>query len=265
MKSPLPNVHFVDNHLLAPTNPVTINLIGGGGTGCQVLNRLVSMNESLVCLGHPGIYVRLFDDDIVTKANKGRQIFAESEVGLPKAVALINRTNRFIGTNWKAHCCKFDKHCPDQNILRANITISCIDTAKGRFEIASLLQKMDKKTVSNDRPIYWMDFGNTKHAGQVILSTLSKVKQPASKKFNPVPVLPLITKEYKQLLKSVKDDDQPSCSLAEALNKQDLFINPSLAALGGSLLWSMFREGMIHTRGLFLNLKDLRSQPIYIN
>lgn len=36
-------VHFTDNYLLNPTNPITINLIGAGGTGSQTLT--VSKNE----------------------------------------------------------------------------------------------------------------------------------------------------------------------------------------------------------------------------
>ena len=30
-------VHFTDNALINPTNPITVNLIGAGGTGSQVL------------------------------------------------------------------------------------------------------------------------------------------------------------------------------------------------------------------------------------
>lgn len=63
----------------------------------------------------------------------------------------------------------------------------------------------------------------------------------------------------------MQDDDQPSCSLAEALHKQDLFINSTLANLGCSLLWTMLREGMIQHRGFFLNIKALQSQGIPIN
>ena len=97
-----PTVHFVDNDLLNPTNPISVNLIGAGGTGSKVLTALAEMNHSLIELRHAGLQVRLWDDDIITSANLGRQRFAESETGLYKSVALINRVNRFFGTSWKS-------------------------------------------------------------------------------------------------------------------------------------------------------------------
>src|SRR6202030_2613141 len=99
---------------------------------------------------------------------------------------------------------------------------------------------------------------------QVILSTVQKIKQPSSKKYWPVEELPMLTHEFKSLLEQSGTEDGPSCSLAHALNKQDLFINSSLANLGASLLWSMLRQGMIFNRGFFLNLHDLRSQPLKV-
>jgi hypothetical protein len=56
----------------------------------------------------------------------------------------------------------------------------------------------------------------------------------------------------------------PSCSLAEALEKQDLFINSTLAQLGCDLLWKMFRHGMIEHRGLYLNLETMKTNPIMV-
>jgi hypothetical protein len=50
-----------------------------------------------------------------------------------------------------------------------------------------------------------------------------------------------------------------------AIVKQDLYINASLAQMGCSLLWSMFRNGFIQHRGFFLNLKEWRMQPICID
>jgi hypothetical protein len=75
----------------------------------------------------------------------------------------------------------------------------------------------------------------------------------------------MITEEFGELLKlSEQHDDTPSCSLAEALEKQDLFINSSLTQMGCSLLWSLFRYGMTPYRGFFHNLKDFRTQPIKV-
>ncbi len=61
-------IHFTDNYLLNPTNPITVNLIGAGGTGSKVLTALLEINESLTALGHAGLSVRLWDDDIITTA-----------------------------------------------------------------------------------------------------------------------------------------------------------------------------------------------------
>jgi PRTRC genetic system ThiF family protein len=257
-------IHFIDKYLLSPTNPVIIKLIGAGGTGSQLITALARMNTSLVSLGHPGIFVTLIDDDIVTAANRGRQLFTDAEIGFSKAVVLINRVNRFFGTNWKAECQKITNKS-DRKELAGNIIISCVDSAKARFDIANILSKLDTKHSSMNKPFYWMDFGNSKHTGQVVMSTVGEIKQPDSNKYEPVSKLPFLTEEYKLLLKSQPEDKTPSCSMAEALHKQDLFINTSLSALGASLLWSMFREGMIHYRGFFLNLKDFRTQPIPIS
>lgn len=107
--------------------------------------------------------------------------------------------------------------------------------------------------------------GNSQQSGQVLLSTIGKINQPDSEKFETVESLPFITDEFGDLLKvSESKDDTPSCSLAEALEKQDLYINSTLAQMGTSLLWNLFRNGFIENKGFFLNLKTFQSQPIKV-
>lgn len=262
---PRTKVHLTDNYLLNPTNPISVNLIGAGGTGSQVLTALARMNHALTEFNHAGLSVRLWDNDVVTESNLGRQLFAESELGLHKSVALINRVNRFFGTDWKAESVKFERNnigkLPEN--ARASIYISCVDSVKSRFEIANILKSLDNRNAYSNRPRYWMDFGNSQFSGQVLLSTIGTVRQPKSEKYETVENLPFVTEEFGELLRnSEQEDDTPSCSLAEALEKQDLFINSTLAQMGSSLLWNLFRNGLTENRGFFLNLKDFRSQPI---
>jgi PRTRC genetic system ThiF family protein len=257
-------VHIVGKDLLQPYNPVTINLIGAGGTGGQVLTALARMNQALIALGHPGLMVSVFDDDTVTRANLGRQLFTTAELGLYKSVALINRINRFFGTNWKAVTEKFDKaYCGQTG---ATITIGCVDTVQARIEIAKILKNLNKNmSNSHSQPLYYIDYGNSRDTGQVILSTIGKIKQPDSKQYRTIEQLPMVTDEFGELLAaSEAGDSTPSCSLAEAMTRQDLFINSVLANVGASLLWQLFREGMLFNRGFFLNLKDFRTQPLKV-
>ncbi|QEC78595.1 PRTRC system ThiF family protein [Mucilaginibacter ginsenosidivorax] len=265
-KTQKPAVHIVQKELLQPYNPVTINLIGAGGTGGQVLTALARMSHALIALGHAGLFVRVFDPDTVDPANLGRQLFTTAEIGLHKSVALINRINRFFGTNWKAETRRYDKHMlADRDFASAVITISCVDTVEARYDIAEVLKYLSKNHSGRNHVQYWMDFGNSRTSGQVILSTIAHIRQPASELYNPVECLPLVTDEFRELLcSSEQGDNTPSCSLAEALTKQDLFINSALANVGASLLWQLLREGILFNRGFFLNLKDFRTQPVKV-
>lgn len=261
-------VHITNNYLINPTNPVTVNLIGAGGTGSHMLTNLARMNHAMLALGHPGLIVNVYDDDRVGEANLGRQLFAEAEIGLFKSVALINRINRFFGTNWKAVSRRYDTEyisdVPGEG--RANLFITCVDNAQARFAIGDILEgHKDYRSYERNRPLYWMDLGNSKDTGQVIISTVGHLKQPESEKFRTVGNLPFITETFRQLLETADtSDNTPSCSLAEALTKQDLFINSTLAGMGASLLWQLFREGLLFNRGFFMNLHDFRTQPLSV-
>jgi PRTRC genetic system ThiF family protein len=261
-------VHFIHEYLISPTNPIKVCLIGAGGTGSRVLTELATMNKALTALGHGGVQVTLFDDDIIKIANLGRQRFSRSETGLYKAAALINRCNRFFGTNWKAVTQKFTMNAYSvlTQEMAANIYISCVDTVKARFDIAEIIECIKTEAEhQRDEPLYWLDFGNSRDSGQAILATVGEIEQPKSTKYLPVGELAFITEEYHDLLwQSEKGDNTPTCSLAEALQNQDLYINGSLAEMGCALLWNLFRDGMIENKGFFHNLKNFRTQPIKI-
>lgn len=259
-------VHYIDNYLINPQHPVTINLIGAGGTGSQVLTGLARLDVTLRALGHPGLFVTLYDPDIVTETNIGRQLFGYSDMGLNKAQCLVTRINNFFGNDWKAvpdiFPAMLKNACRDN---MTNITITCTDNIKSRLDLWNILKAVhipDYRDYAT--PLYWMDFGNTQTSGQVVLGTVpKKIKQPASQLYETVGSLKVITRLVKYA--RVKEEDSgPSCSLAEALEKQDLFINSTLAQLGCNILWKMFRNGMIEHHGVFLNLETMKVNPINI-
>jgi len=265
MKTPKNRIHIVYPYFLNPVNPISVNLIGAGGTGGQMLTALARISMALNALGHAGLQVTVFDDDPVQRPNLARQLFTENEIGLNKGVALINRINRFFGTNWKAIPERFENDCKEDRSRSANLTISCVDTVSARIEIEKTLCAFGQGGDYRDKPIYLMDFGNSRDSGQVVLSTMDDIKQAKSENFCTVSSLPSLIAEYGELLTTFENtDNTPSCSLAEALVRQDLFINSALANLGASLLWTIFREGIIQYRGFFLNLKDFRTQPIAV-
>ena len=69
------------------------------------------------------------------------------------------------------------------------------------------------------------------------------------------PRLPTVLEVFPELAdETVAEDDTPSCSLAEALEKQSLFINRTLSAHALAMLFELFARGSVTHAGLFLNL-----------
>jgi PRTRC genetic system ThiF family protein len=244
----------VNPYLLNPTHPVTISVIGCGGTGSNVLQNLAALNLSLKALDHPGIHIYAFDFDKVSQANVARQMFYQSDIGKNKAEVLVSRINASYGFDWSGipfgyeAPISYSKNGNKEIPLTSNITIGCVDTIASRKTIWKILQEGKKNSEIEFRtPYYWLDCGNGKNFGQVILGSVDK-KLP-----NVLDTLPRNAKDKKK-------DLEPSCSLAEALSKQDLYINKLIATFCCDIIWKMFRRGVLESRGIYFN-----SDPLTIN
>lgn len=252
-------IHYTHQYIKYPQHRVTVDLVGMGGTGSQVLSGLARINAALTGLGHPGLFIRAWDADEVTASNMGRQLFSPADVGVNKAVALVGRINRFFGTDWEAMPAmyKLTKH------HTSNILITCVDTAKSRVSIAAAIASVGMK---NNEPYnkmyYWLDMGNLQHTGQCVLGTIYPSKPPSKHKGKAA--LKNVVQKFPQLKKIVEKNQGPSCSLAEALEKQDLFINSTLANFGCQLIWRLIKQGQISYHGCYVNLENCIVNPIKV-
>lgn len=241
-------------------NPIKVTLIGSGGTGSQVLSGLARLHLALLSLGHPyGLDVTVYDPDTVSESNVGRQLFAQSDVGLNKGIVLINRINQYFGLGWKAVPSRFKGGYQ----MNEDIYISCVDTKQARREIHNAFTNSDSY-----KKIYWMDMGNRLVDGQVCLGEPATGNTPKKghKDYNPLR-LPTITELYPELLdaKIPEPEDLPTCSLAEALERQDLFVCQSVATFALQMLWTLFRKGGVDFSAQFINLQSGRVTPLPVD
>lgn len=242
-----------------PGHKLKVALVGVGGTGSQVAAILARMHIALVALGHPGFEVTVFDFDTVSESNIGRQLFSPTEIGLNKAFATVSKINRFFGLDWKSIPQAYGSRTfyQDGKSEDQNIVISCVDTVSARKKIHSTVASVrarnnrDSDRIYYDNyPLIWLDFGNGKTFGQAILNYQEGL---------------LMTKSFFDQFPGIEteqESNEPSCSLAAALNNQDLLINSTLANLGMNLLWKIFREKTVRYHGVILNLETLNSRPL---
>ena len=254
-------LHTVPSYFINPQHPITINLIGCGGTGSHMLTKLAQLNHALKELDHPGISVVAYDEDTVSPANIGRQAFFESDIGQNKATVLISRVNRAFGLNWVAMPTMYNKSLTQDKMNLSNITISCVDKGATRMKIAKTCRMKNSSFLQAYKtPYYWMDLGNDKNIGQVILGTINKIEQP---KKSMVAELPTIEKIFPDL-DQYDSEDKPSCSVRESLQHQDLCINAMMAEWGKKMLWSLFSKARIEYRGVFVNLDTFQTNPLKV-
>lgn len=240
-------IHYLPEEITRPDNPVHIALIGCGGTGSQIISGLARMNEVLKALGHKGLQVSAVDNDIVSRANIGRQLFSPVDEGRYKSEVLITRVNNFFGLRWEAHNVRITK---DSKISHCPIVITAVDNAATRKEV-----------FENLKLTYHIDTGNTDKTGQVIAGTKERIRQPDMP--GTVSKLPAATELYPEMEDNAKQG--PSCSLEQALHRQDLFVNQFVATCALQLLWQGFRRGKWEHHGTFINLTNMTVKPLPID
>jgi PRTRC genetic system ThiF family protein len=216
-----------------------------------------------VAHGHPGgLHVTVVDGDTISTANCVRQPFARSEIGQNKAIILVNRLNLFWGLKWEA----IPVHLQPGTIisrgysghdLRAHIVVGCVDTRAARAAIFDAVGK-------SSRVSYVVDAGNNSDTGQFIMGEPLNERNRRSRLR-----LRTAAELYPEIVDpSLDDDGEPSCSAAEALERQSAFVNSTLAQHALALLARLFRYGEINYHGGFINLATgvtsvLRIDPEY--
>ncbi|MBC3871774.1 PRTRC system ThiF family protein [Undibacterium oligocarboniphilum] len=245
--------HHIHSDLL--TDKVNVLVVGAGGTGSQILSVLARQHHAMLAFGHPhGLDVMLWDDDTVSETNLFRQAFYPCDVGSYKSHVVINRINLGFGTQWKSEVKRLSEN---DKLSNFDIIIGCVDNRAGRQAILKAWNK--GQSYSNS---YWLDCGNRLSDGQIVLGEL-----PGTRAKQERDILPHVGNLYPELLDPFLDetDVMPSCSVAEALEKQSLFVNSAMAMYAGNILNELFRHGAIDIHGYFVNLKTGRSSPLEVD
>jgi len=238
---------------------IKVLLVGGGGTGSRMLENLMNLHRALLALGHPhGLHVTLVDDDRVSEANVGRQAFYASDIGSYKAITLINRANMAMGqsTGWTAVVERLS--ASNTNLTEMDLVIGAVDNRAARLAILRGLE------AGSGGKKYWLDLGNRSADGQVVLGEVTSRKLRKDDQWR----LPHAGELFPELIDAELDkreDNVPSCSLAEALEKQSLFINPAVSLFASTLLWQLFTTGEIEHHGAFVNLDRMVVAPMAID
>jgi PRTRC genetic system ThiF family protein len=255
----------VTHHYEAPRYQAhfRIVLIGAGGNGSAILNSLPYLHQALVAWGHRGLDVTVIDHDIVSPTNCVRQPFGTADIGLNKATVLINRINLFHGLQWQARPVRFTRELNlftgYINSSQPDLVISCVDTKAARAEMHQAFFNKESGPWRTVR--YWLDLGNGSTHGQFVLGQpLNAENRPKSDR------LRCATELFPEIMDtSSGEDDQPSCSAAEALERQEPFINQSLAATAMSMITRMLRYGTLDYHGAFYNAASGRVAPMPID
>jgi PRTRC genetic system ThiF family protein len=248
--------HTLPKSLCRRGQPLRVLIVGAGGNGSSILLGLPYLHQAMRVWGHAGgIHVMLADGDQVSDTNCVRQPFAAADVGLKKATVLINRVNLFWGLKWQAHPEHFHKDSLRSNSAHPHLIIGCVDTRAARQAILSAV------TRANDYTTYWLDLGNNASSGQYVLGQpLNATNRRSAVRLRTVADL------YPEIADTEAGEDPlPSCSAAEALERQEPFINQVLATSALAMLARLFRYGTLTHHGAFYNASTGRMSVLGVD
>jgi PRTRC genetic system ThiF family protein len=110
-----------------------------------------------------------------------------------------------------------------------------------------------------NRVYYWLDLGNARETGQFVLGCPRNYVNPRRSLR-----LRTATELFPELVSELPEDNEPSCSTLESLERQDLFINDVLVSGALNLLWRLLRYGEISYHGGLVNVQTGVVRPLPI-
>lgn len=249
------------------TNNIILTLIGCGGTGSWLAPSLARI-AYLLREQDKNVHLTFIDPDHVEDKNIPRQNFCAAEVGANKAETLAARFSAAWGVEihyleqpFKADTSTIRHYLPDG----LEILIGCVDNAKARKAIAENLIR------SNAKSTWWLDCGNTEHAGQVLIGNGLKDDDVGytswewltDKICTRVPCPSVQVPDLLTPRPEEKTKNNLSCAEIQIANAQSLAINQRVAAEATDMLLR-FLHGTLTRYATYFDLRSGSARSEYV-
>lgn len=237
-------------------------VVGGGGTGSFVVPAIARLIYELKQQQSKSAEMLIVDPDVVEANNIPRSNFCFAEVGRFKAQTLAERVAAAWGVETGFSCERFnaEKHLKNSNsnYRSLNIIVGCVDNYLARREIHKALDEF--RGYGEQSRIWWIDGGNGRSSGQVLLGSTTKHLKP-NQYFTgtsicralPAPSLQhpdLLEPEPKSHLRNV------SCPERIRLGEQGLHINQRVAVEMAYMLASMLLTRTLKKFAVYFDLES---------
>ncbi len=253
-------------------------LIGCGGTGGWLVQTLSRLTKILTDQGG-SVSLTLIDPDIVEKVNIPRQNFTQADLGLNKAQVLALRYGMAYGVDVKAIPERFEPEMVRAAYNSLSIIIGSVDNAAARSAIALTLQENPPNAAPQ---VLWLDGGNTRTQGQVLLGSWSQLGQnPAlfahiaqldngSSSLRPIGCvnLPGPSIQHPELLEPLPEESEDhnlSCEELASHNAQSLLINQRVAVEMGEYLVELLLVKNLRRFATYFDLETGSSRSRFTN
>lgn len=251
-------------------------IVGAGGTGS-----FAALNVARLCfeLRERGKAVELtiIDPDRVEANNIPRSNFCAAEIGRFKAQTLAERISQAWGLETGFACERFDyeKHIKPQanGSKQTTILVGCVDNHLARRELHRALQKCEPYYSSEAPNAWWVDGGNGKFSGQVLIGSTVKIED-ANDYFTTASIcrkLPAPSVFHPELLEPENASPRPqnatvraaSCPELVRLGEQSLNINSRVAVEIGEVLTALLLTNSLKRFAAYFDLESGTSRSLY--
>lgn len=253
---------------------ISFYLIGAGGTGSFAAHAIARLAWELKALGKD-VGITIIDPDLVESGNIPRSNFCFAEIGSFKAQSLAERLSAAWGLEFGAICEKldFEKHLSriHQKYNQLTILIGCVDNFEARREINRSLSELGKYSQSDAPKVWWIDSGNGKSSGQVLLgsnglidSDLEYFSAPTICQRLPAPSVfhPELLEPEREVLHRVSTKHL-TCPDRIRLGEQSLNINNRVAVEIGEMLTEFLLTISLKRFATYFDLETGTSRSFY--
>lgn len=255
-------------------NKLRIIQVGAGGTGSFAALAIARLMYELKELGKAAELL-IVDPDRVESGNIPRSNFCSAEIGSYKAQTLAKR----ITLAWGLECYYANEEFDAEVHLKQtsgdyrtqSVIVGCVDNHLARREMNRAVERCQAYRADDAANIWWIDGGNGKSSGQVLIGSNTKLIKP-EQYFTGTGIcrsLPAPSLIHPDLLEPEKPHSKSEMSYALScpdrirLGEQSLNVNQRVAVEIGEMLAALFLTRNLRRFATYFDLETGSSRSLY--